>query len=1037
MNLRNFDNFLLKEREESNAHKKAVEMGLQYKGFGMWTDPRTDKITHKTEKGELVPASGKTAELAGDGGGALRPDTGREKNLEDLQKGAQQAAGSGIMGAPEPGTEQYPRGGNWNPGPNGDNCVTDQPPPKDLSFDMFVGKTNYVKWVAGPNGSNYQNVDYRKITDDQGESVTESVLEEEPAPRSEMGQPSPGNQSGMTNSDKLKQQGFQHQGFNNYVRGDGTSAKIIRGEIIYYNMNGEVSSEDGGGLSVMGAKPTWTRPDDGQSMTPPAQPETPDEIASVPDPVPAQPPMGYDKFMNDKAVESRRNEEINIQVMEKQAEIEKVYAQHPISNAFKIRIDNLISDASQSSDPQEKLFAANLMDIQAEYADTFNDIISNIEDDETQTKMLAALSKSATKEAMTRTTGIEESTGMSFESFLSEAPEVPRKFVKRGTNPQIKGQPNLNDTISSVQSPQTNNHPLIKNLDPQLQTTAGTAMAAAAQRRSQQPQQTQQPPTPSPQPTRPQVQQPTLQQADTNNDGEVDLEEMRSAAMSAYQNWQTKKKTADTRMSENFEPMMQALNRPGVNPELRNRVMQTMMMALKYKGRDNEASSSINKAEFKALNENKDRNIRAYSGEGGDGSTYNLDSIREFQKQIQSQDLGDDFDEITDTALNALPPSLQKVFGGGDMSPKQGFRKYLRQHGKGGYTGLNLDPDTMQMEHFIDYSQAQALQKKAKDEKRDMSSEEQELYDFITGEENQFWARQGPNETKSSQNLKDFYEKNVDPLGKMGDDFFDFKEMKLDPARLKLKGKEKDFISNIFERDDDGNAYLPEMDENGFGALRESLDKIYSTEKDDLSKALRESFDKKNLMGLSPKKFQAAIDDANNKDVSEDDRSTYDMLQQLKTKLNGYNHDFSRRFLEGLGLSSHFQQSERARSTPISPAFYKALAPKFVGKSREEQKQLKEKLSEIITGANSAANSLRGQGLGDRGIREGLYKNLLSRLGEEGIFTDDDYNNDKALLKLKSKFLKEDMNMMDIDKDGNFDMEDIIEIVKELLTKIK
>ena len=313
MKLRNFDNFLLKEAESSNAQKKAVEMGLQYKGFGMWTDPRTGKITHKTDKGELVPADSPSAELAGDGGGNLRPDSMDAKpGLNDLEKGPQMAPGSGVLKAPEPGTEQYPRGGNWNPGPNGDNCVTDQPPPKDLSFDMFVGKTNYVKWVAGKDGSNYKNIDYRKITSDENRSVSEiknhsfdTFLKEEPAARSALGQPSPGNQGPMSNSEKLKMQGFQHMGFNNYRRNDGTSAKIIRGEIIYYNVNGEVSAEDGGGLSVMGAKPTWTRPSDGQSMTPPAQPETPDEIASVPDPVPAQPPMGYDKFMNAKALDAK------------------------------------------------------------------------------------------------------------------------------------------------------------------------------------------------------------------------------------------------------------------------------------------------------------------------------------------------------------------------------------------------------------------------------------------------------------------------------------------------------------------------------------------------------------------------------------------------------------------------------------------------------------------------------------------------------------------------------------------------------------
>ena len=38
-------------------------------------------------------------------------------------------------------------------------------------------------------------------------------------------------------------------------------------------------------------------------------------------------------------------------------------------------------------------------------------------------------------------------------------------------------------------------------------------------------------------------------------------------------------------------------------------------------------------------------------------------------------------------------------------------------------------------------------------------------------------------------------------------------------------------------------------------------------------------------------------------------------------------------------------------------------------------------------------------------------------------------------MKLRTKFLGEelDMSMFDVDKDGNYDLEDILEIVKELL----
>ena len=295
-----------------------------------------------------------------------------------------------------------------------------------MSFDMFVGKTNYMKWTAGPNGSNYTNLDYRKNAEaarNETDMQQEETLVEEPSGRADMGGTAPGNPGPVSNSEKLVQQGFQHRGFNNYSRQDGMSAKIIRGEIVYYSANGEVSTEDSGGLGNIGNKPTWTRSVDGQSMTPPAQPETPDEIASVPDPVPATPPMGYDKFMNKKTLEASQQQEYESIITNKNVEIDQMYAEHPLSRAFKIRVDNLISDASQSSDPNEQIFAAHLRDVTDEYGELFHQIISNTDDESMQTKMIAALSKSAQSDAQARMSGMTESRNMSFDKFLKEEDE--------------------------------------------------------------------------------------------------------------------------------------------------------------------------------------------------------------------------------------------------------------------------------------------------------------------------------------------------------------------------------------------------------------------------------------------------------------------------------------------------------------------------------------------------------------------------------------------------------------------------------------
>ena len=41
-------------KEDSPAADQAKQMGLVYKGFGRWADPRSNKVTHKTDGGRLT-----------------------------------------------------------------------------------------------------------------------------------------------------------------------------------------------------------------------------------------------------------------------------------------------------------------------------------------------------------------------------------------------------------------------------------------------------------------------------------------------------------------------------------------------------------------------------------------------------------------------------------------------------------------------------------------------------------------------------------------------------------------------------------------------------------------------------------------------------------------------------------------------------------------------------------------------------------------------------------------------------------------------
>lgn len=149
------------EKKGENAHRQAVAMGLQYKGFGYWVDPQSGEVTHKTENDQLVPVTPdvESEKFAGDkeGAGMAPPGAGGQMAMPGVA--AAGAMGMAPMGQGMnvgPATDQAKAPAEkkgWDSGPDGDTCVGGQPR-EELPTDTFVGKTNYLKWTAGMDGSN-------------------------------------------------------------------------------------------------------------------------------------------------------------------------------------------------------------------------------------------------------------------------------------------------------------------------------------------------------------------------------------------------------------------------------------------------------------------------------------------------------------------------------------------------------------------------------------------------------------------------------------------------------------------------------------------------------------------------------------------------------------------------------------------------------------------------------------------------------------------------------------------------------------------
>ena len=146
--MKRFEAFLTEQ--ETEAHKKATAMGLEYRGFGYWADKQTGKITHRSSGDELTEVGGG---LEAAGGGPQEMGTvAAEAWLIWLRVLLWVET---PMGEVKPGEEQARKDTNWEPGPDGS---TDVGQDKDtVEGDVFVGKNNQAGWEAGPDGSNITN----------------------------------------------------------------------------------------------------------------------------------------------------------------------------------------------------------------------------------------------------------------------------------------------------------------------------------------------------------------------------------------------------------------------------------------------------------------------------------------------------------------------------------------------------------------------------------------------------------------------------------------------------------------------------------------------------------------------------------------------------------------------------------------------------------------------------------------------------------------------------------------------------------------
>ena len=124
--------------------------------------------------------------------------------------------------------------------------------------------------------------------------------------------------SGQTPGDKARAMGLQSNGKGSYIdpQTGQVAARTVNNELVFYDQRpgGGAVSDGAGGRALTQSAPSWQDPVTGMIIVPPAQPEDPQEQASVPDPVPAQAPDGFSAYMMKVKIDTYEKEKLEREI---------------------------------------------------------------------------------------------------------------------------------------------------------------------------------------------------------------------------------------------------------------------------------------------------------------------------------------------------------------------------------------------------------------------------------------------------------------------------------------------------------------------------------------------------------------------------------------------------------------------------------------------------------------------------------------------------------------------------------------------------
>lgn len=256
-------------------------------------------------------------------------------------------------------------------------------------------------------------------------------------------------------------------------------------------------------------------------------------------------------------------------------------------------------------------------------------------------------------------------------------------------------------------------------------------------------------------------------------------------------------------MDKVFKPFEDLVSK--MDEQKKNSFVPLVANAHKFTGRSNSGAglNSLGKFDVEQLILGKNRMFENYDFD-------DKQSVEKFVRSVRNNEVDDEF---VDSTFEILPKKLKQTWGkkgmagkgelgrnhflgydkdgneirgqGGVDRAKYVWRMYLEQGGVDAYTGLPLNIDNIDLEHI-----------------RPASKAEGDLEEFKTREHEKNWVlvNANVNQAKSDLSMKEFFEKQVDPLAAKEDSYWETRSEIFD-YRNSIPTKEAELMDSFVDKD--------------------------------------------------------------------------------------------------------------------------------------------------------------------------------------------------------------------------------------------